>query len=193
MWTKLDDTLYDNPKIVTAGNEAVGVYARALSYCSRHLTDGYVPAAIARQFAGSDEAILDALTDAELWVKKGERFHIPRYLEYNDSRAHYETTRKKRSESGRIGGIKSGETRRAKQSASGLLEAKTNPVPVPVPSRPERETLSNDEALSRSKGKRSPSTSVNRRKSREERKHSSPTTLTDAMGELKRAAERGGA
>lgn len=39
-WTKLDDGFWMHPKILLAGNEAVGIFARCISYCGAYLTDG---------------------------------------------------------------------------------------------------------------------------------------------------------
>jgi hypothetical protein len=41
-WSKFDDAAPKNPKAVAAGNDAWGLWAAAVMYCNRHLTDGYV-------------------------------------------------------------------------------------------------------------------------------------------------------
>ena len=51
----LDDQFYDHPKVVEAGNEAIGVWVRCLSYCMKHLTDGIVSEKKIYEFAGGDE------------------------------------------------------------------------------------------------------------------------------------------
>jgi hypothetical protein len=41
-WSKFDDAAPKSPKAVAAGNEAWALWAAAIMYCNRHLTDGYV-------------------------------------------------------------------------------------------------------------------------------------------------------
>lgn len=42
MWGRLDDGWYDHPKVVASGPYGMALHAWSISYCSRHLTDGYV-------------------------------------------------------------------------------------------------------------------------------------------------------
>jgi hypothetical protein len=82
-WTKLDDSFYDCPKILGAGNEAVGVYARLLSYCGRHETDGVIPSEVAR-FVGRSK-VLERLVEFGLLERLDNAVRIPDYLDYNPS------------------------------------------------------------------------------------------------------------
>jgi len=41
-WSKFDDAAPKNPKAVAAGNDAWALWAAAIMYCNRHLTDGFV-------------------------------------------------------------------------------------------------------------------------------------------------------
>ena len=45
-WLRIDDTFYDHPKIVAAGPLAVALHVFAMTYASRHGTDGFVPASM---------------------------------------------------------------------------------------------------------------------------------------------------
>lgn len=83
-WTKLDDGFYDNPKVVAAGNEAAGAYARMLSYCGRHLTDGRVPEPTARSI--SRPVILSRLEEHGFIKRNGSGWVIPDYLSFNPSK-----------------------------------------------------------------------------------------------------------
>lgn len=96
----LADEFHSDPKTVKAGLDGTGLYARALSYCCRYLTDGFVPLAWAAEIARP--AVRRKVTAAGLWVevKGGEHyeyidgsdtytvdiaepgFFIPDYLEY---------------------------------------------------------------------------------------------------------------
>lgn len=85
-WVRFDDKFHSNAKIISAGNAAVGVYARALTWSSDNLTDGFVPEAVAQMFAGFDgQAVLDRLVTVRLWERVEGGYRAPDYLEYNPS------------------------------------------------------------------------------------------------------------
>jgi hypothetical protein len=42
-WFRVDDNLAFHRKVVAAGNAAMGLWVRAGSWCSQHLTDGFIP------------------------------------------------------------------------------------------------------------------------------------------------------
>ncbi|MFJ9612676.1 mucin-2 [Streptomyces noursei] len=50
MWAKLDDGFHSHPKVRKAGNAAVGLFARLLSYAGQHMTNGVVVGAVARDY-----------------------------------------------------------------------------------------------------------------------------------------------
>lgn len=92
-WTKLDDGFWSNPKVGRAGNEAAGAYARALSYCGRHETDGSFPDSVARFIARArtwERLVVEGLIEQ---VEGG--YVIPDYLEHNPSRAHLKAKRER--------------------------------------------------------------------------------------------------
>ena len=39
-WAKIDDGMWSHRKVVNAGNEAVGAWARMICFCSENATDG---------------------------------------------------------------------------------------------------------------------------------------------------------
>ena len=102
-WVRLDDRFHSDPKVVQAGNAAAGVFARALSYCADHLTDGFVPLEWVKTI--SKPAERRALIEAELWVEAAagqdfiaatkeeavrvkaptKGYFIPKYLRFNPS------------------------------------------------------------------------------------------------------------
>jgi hypothetical protein len=89
-WTRIDDSFYDHPKAAQTSLAAIGLWTKALSYCARYLTDGFVPTLIVIDLARlpKDEALGLAreLVRARLWkavADKGFKFHD--YLEYNPS------------------------------------------------------------------------------------------------------------
>ena len=86
-WTKLDDSFYDNPKVVYVGNTVAGAFARSLSYCGRHNTDGKVPKPLAlATLAEGKKATVQKLLEVGLWEEYSDfEYLIPDYLEFNPS------------------------------------------------------------------------------------------------------------
>lgn len=93
-WTKLDDGFWSNPKIELAGNEAAGVYARCLSYCGHHETDGAIPPGVAR-YIGPPKAWKRLEEVGLIESLNGTGFRIPDYLDFNPSKAVLEEKRRK--------------------------------------------------------------------------------------------------
>ena len=97
MWTKLSDEFCIHPKILKVGNEAVGVFARMLSYCGRG-TDGKVPTEMVMFFANGDLDLLEKLTDVGLIKERGDHWLIVNFLKHNVSRAQWKERQKKDKE-----------------------------------------------------------------------------------------------
>ena len=87
-WSKLDDEFYDHPKVIQAGTAATGLFAMALSYTARKLTDGFVSTAMIRRLcADMDDplALAERLVDAGLFEAVEDGYFIHDYLDYNPS------------------------------------------------------------------------------------------------------------
>jgi hypothetical protein len=106
MWSRLDDALMDHAKVFAAGELigrngpaiALGLYAVALMWANKHLTDGDLPIAVVKNFRHVDNpaAVADALVKAGLWDKNGgSGFHIHDFGHFNLSAA---KVKKKRRE-----------------------------------------------------------------------------------------------
>jgi len=54
-WFRLAGTFSDHPKVIAAGNAAVGAWVRLACWSAEHETDGFVPQEIARRFASRRE------------------------------------------------------------------------------------------------------------------------------------------
>jgi hypothetical protein len=107
-WGRLDDSFDAHRKVRRAGLEAVGLHARALSYCAGSLTDGHVdPEWLTERAGRRAERLAEQLVAAGLWEHNSDGFVIHDYLEYNPSREEVEASRAelsaKRSEAGRRG------------------------------------------------------------------------------------------
>ena len=105
-WARLDDGFWMHPKVIIAGNAGAGIFARFLSYCACYLTDGMIPAPIARQIVGTDHDALTSLAEfGMVQVLESGSVVIPDYLEVNPSKQVVEEGRQQRREAGRKGGL----------------------------------------------------------------------------------------
>ena len=96
MWTKLDDTFWAHPKVMEAGNEAIGVFCRMLSYCARY-SDGEVPDDAANIISAGTNA-LEQLAEVGLIERRKADWLIPSYLTYNPSRNEWDENCRKARE-----------------------------------------------------------------------------------------------
>lgn len=90
-WFKIDDTLALHPKVIEAGNAAIGLWVRAGSYSAQQLTDGYVSRRALTMLGTRSQAA--ALVAAGLWdaVPGGWQFHD--WTDYQPTRADVERDR----------------------------------------------------------------------------------------------------
>ena len=84
-WFRVDDKSHSNVKVVAAGNAAWGLYVRCGAWSTDQLSDGVIPAAIARLYGTRAE--IGALVRAGLWLEQPDGYHMPDFLDYNRSRA----------------------------------------------------------------------------------------------------------
>jgi len=85
-WFKVDESFANHPKVTNAGNAAIGLWVRCGTYAAQYLTDGHIPANIARTYGKPRE--VTALLEAGLWVpcEDGDGYVMPDYLDYNPSK-----------------------------------------------------------------------------------------------------------
>jgi hypothetical protein len=145
-WFKCDDTLAFNAKVLQAGNEAIGLWLRAGTWCASQMSDGVIPRHVVVALSTGEanaEALASRLLEAKLWDRFDESsnsyiFHD--WLDYQPSASEARERRKKRAEAGRKGGLKSGLTRRngieANASANAEANAEANGKQNRTPSRP---------------------------------------------------------
>ena len=140
-WIKLDDQWMDHPKIIKVGRDARDVWLASITWCAKHLTDGYFPVELLPSLAtmaGIDQAnvkqIAEVLLDVCLWEFVDGRYLIHDYLEYNPTKEQTAANRMARSEAGKIGGGISASKRSSKIQAKGQAKFKQNSTPSPSPS-----------------------------------------------------------
>lgn len=104
-WFKVDDMLAFNAKVVTAGNEAMGLWVRAGSWCAAQLKGGFVPDVMANAMRSplANRCDIDALVSAGLWheVEGGYEFHD--WDHYQPNAEQEREKRQKRSDAGKRG------------------------------------------------------------------------------------------
>lgn len=100
-WVFLDDKFHSNPKVLAAGNAGAGLYARALSYCGDHLTDGFVPEHWAK--AAASPKLREKLVHIGIWTVVPGGYQIPDYLKLNPSKEKVLAKRAERSKAGSKG------------------------------------------------------------------------------------------
>jgi len=84
-WFRIDDGFGDHPKVIRAGNAAVGLWVRCGAWSSKHLTDGHIPPEIYAAYGRTAE--IERLVSARLWQVDDSGMWMPDYLDYNPSRA----------------------------------------------------------------------------------------------------------
>jgi hypothetical protein len=80
-WFNVDDGFHCHPKVLAAGNAAMGLWARCGSYCARYATNGLVPTEIVRSYGTKSE--LDRLLKVGWLVAVDGGYIMHDYLDYN--------------------------------------------------------------------------------------------------------------
>lgn len=152
-YVRLHDGLPDHPKIIAVGGEAAWMYTSALCYCSRHLTDGYIPRRLWARLTDSSnpEANASALVRSGLLHEEvhscttcppglPDQYLLHDYLDHQRSAAEVQELRDKRSLAGQMGGKRSGESRRASSGREANGEALASDLLKQTRSKTEAET-----------------------------------------------------
>jgi hypothetical protein len=81
-WFRVDDTFGDHPKVLEAGNAAIGLWTRCGAWCSRHPSaNGVVPKKVASVYGNARE--IRRLCDSNLWVKVDGGYLMHDFHDYN--------------------------------------------------------------------------------------------------------------
>ena len=124
MWFKVDDAFWSHPKVIHAGNAAIGLWVRCGTYAAQHLTDGFIPASIAK-YLGSP-GLARRLVEAGLWepVDNPCGYLMHDWPDYQPTRATWLARRESNAERQR--------TYRENHQVNGLRNAVSNGHPDPT-------------------------------------------------------------
>lgn len=92
VWFKVDDDFFANAKVMLAGNAAAGLYVRCGTWSSKHLTEGFIPTKVAKDFGSPGE--IRAIVRERLWVVQEDGYLMRDFLEYNPTKEQVEHVRK---------------------------------------------------------------------------------------------------
>lgn len=148
-WAKVDDQFAEHPKVLALGRDrfaAMGLWLLGLTYSSRYLTDGFIPAGA---LPSGTNKLASRLVAVLLWERVQDGYRIHDFSDYQPSREEAEKLRADRAEAGRKGGLRSGSTRSSKREANASAPAQqrlqTNAKQNATPARTRtREILSEE-------------------------------------------------
>lgn len=133
-WFRVDDSLALHPKVLAAGNRAMGLWVRAGSWCAQQLTDGLVPRPLLTTLGGTP-ADARALVEAGLWVVDGTGWRFHDWETYQPSRSDVESKRADARER-----MRSVRERRSREQSDNVptndSDAFAESSPNPGPARP---------------------------------------------------------
>lgn len=168
IWGKIDVLARFHPKILAAGPIACWLWVCGILWCNtqkRH--DGFIPAAVVPTLypleADDLKRAVALLIKVGLWERRaGGAAQVHDYNDFQPTAAEMETRSSARAEAGRLGGVRSGETRRSKREASASKQREANAKreaseatkpdldlgPIPILSPPNAPPGDNDNASS---------------------------------------------
>ena len=136
-WFKVDDNLAFHPKVLAAGNAAMGLWVRAGSWSAQQLTDGVIPDSILPSLGTEKQAA--ALTRAGLWrrAEGAWEFHEWSAAGRQPTRATVEAERAAAAERQRKHREAKGSSRSDGTVSHTVSHGNVTPLVTPTPTRPD--------------------------------------------------------
>lgn len=105
-WIKVDDLYPEHPDTLAAGEDAAWLNLCGIAYCSRNLTDGWIPKVAVPRLTSKRKPmeLAEKLVKVGYWRDEGEHFVVVEYLQEQRSKEDIESLRKTRQEAGKQGG-----------------------------------------------------------------------------------------
>ncbi len=136
-WFKVDDNLAFHPKVLAAGNAAMGLWVRAGSWSAQQLTDGRIPDSILLSLGTVKQA--ESLARVGLWTRAegAWQFHGWSDVGRQPTRATVEAERAASAERQRKHREEKGLSRRDSTVSHGVSHGDVTPLVTPTPTRPD--------------------------------------------------------
>ncbi len=128
-WVRMDDGAREHRKQLKAGAEACWLWSCGLMYAGRQKAhDGFIPSEMLTQLYPFRKPLDLAakLVEVGLWDKVEGGYHIHDYNEYQPTAEEVAALAAKRANAGKLGGSKSGATRRSKGEATPPVDVEAN-------------------------------------------------------------------
>lgn len=136
----IDDNFAMHPKVIAAGNAAIGAWARMGSHCVNHGLDGFISEKETRIFAtpGQIKRLLECSVTEEGvgLLEQGEQNGVKGYIFHDWTQPDVETIRRRRevrAAAGRKGGRASAASRAARTAPSSKYSVQANASPYASP------------------------------------------------------------
>lgn len=152
-WIKLDDQWMDHPKIIKAGRDARDIWLASITWCAKHLTDGYFPTELLPSLAVSAgvpvancQTFATTLLEVCLWDATSNGYMVHDYLDYNPTKEQTEANRMARAAAGKAGGDAKASKMASKTLANGWQKSgKSLPRPrTPIPQKRQDKPVADD-------------------------------------------------
>ena len=139
-WVRIDDGFAEHPKVLKVGGDAAWLHVAALCHCNRVQTDGVIHAEMLQRLSDrrAPHRLAAKLVEVGIWDLHPDGWVIHDYLDYQPSRDEMAARRQLRAQAGRLGGLRSAETRRAKSEATD--EANSKQVASPLLGKQTKQT-----------------------------------------------------
>jgi hypothetical protein len=87
-YAQIDDGILERLLVLGVDEDAANLYLRAIVWCNRNLTDGWIPKTAITSISQSKLALRRAghLVEKGRWIDHGDRWEVHDYLDWNDSR-----------------------------------------------------------------------------------------------------------
>ena len=131
-WFKVDDRFGDHPKVIAAGNAAVGMWIRCGAWCAQHGADGRVPKQLLSRFGTQTQA--NRLVEVGLWQDGGDVYVFRDWAEYQPLAAETQARRRERADAGKRGAEARWEKERM-ATAMAVASSTSMPPTRPDPTR----------------------------------------------------------
>lgn len=142
-WFKIDDRFHSHPKVLAAGNAAVGLWARCGSWSADQNQEGFVPHAIARMYGTAAE--IKALVRVGLFEDDDRGgYLIHDWLDFNPSADRVASEREAAAERQRRLRASRRDSPRDKRRDSRVTTPVSNGVSHTTPTRPDPSSTSTD-------------------------------------------------